>query len=316
LGKILREFYINVFGRKYTLKILQSLYQSILDEFFSGRRGIVECEFIGESVAFKVRYIYELLKVFSKLSPLPSDPRVVDIGCERGDMLLLLQQLGFTKLSVINLTPYDSRWLVETKSYGDFFGDKEGQIRYITCDIDNNELPFGKGEVDIIILSDTFEHLSNPGWILSEVNRIMAKGGLMVIGTPNIASIRNRLYLLFGRTIHGDLESWLSTKFRLDGRYVGHFREYTLKELKFLVRNYGFEPISYKFVPTLTLLGKAREDIPSVLFKLYSFFEKVWPGGRHRIVMVAHKVDNKKNDSWIPVPHTVLNSKRLEKNAD
>jgi len=314
-NNMLRGSYIQVLGRRYNLKLLQSAYQAILDEFFSGRRGIVECEFIGESVAFKVRYIYELFKVLSILPPLSRDAYVVDFGCERGDMLLLLQRLGFTKLCGINLTPYDLRWLVDERNFDVLFGDGPGKIQYLRCDMDNSRLPFGNGQVSIAILSDTLEHLSNPGWVLSEINRVMAQRGLIVIGTPNITSIRNRACLLFGRTIHGDLETWLSTKFRLDGRYIGHSREYTLDELKYMMRNYGFEQLRFCYVQAHTLLGNARENIPSFFFKLYSFFEKIWPGGRHRNVIVSQKFSDKIEPRLVPIPHNVSISGKLTDNA-
>ena len=304
---------IQIFGRKYTLKSLQAVYQAVLDEFFSGARGITSCALSEESIAFKVRYVFELLRVLS-LSPISRDTYIVDFGCERGDMLALLQRIGFTRLCGINLTQYDPRWLVDERYFNILFGDKPGKIQYLTWDMDNSRLPLRNDEVSIAILSDVLEHLSNPGWVLSEINRVLVEGGLAVIGTPNIASIRNRLYLLFGRSLHPDLETWLSTRFRLDGRYIGHTREYTLDELKRLMQIYGFKPLRCCFVPTLTIskdmkVGNIR--VSPFMFKLYDFFEKIWPGGRHRIIIVSQKTNDDIEPLWVPVPQDALLSRKL-----
>jgi SAM-dependent methyltransferase len=311
---MLNEEQIKIFGEKHSLKSLQATYQSVVEECFSGRRGIVECELIGESVAFKVRYVFELLKVLAKKPSIPRDLCIVDIGCERGDMLLLLQRLGFTNLHGVNLTPYDKRWLADGKTLDDYFGNKPGKIQYLTSDLDHSELPFKNGIVNIVILADVIEHLSNPGWVLSEINRAMSPKGLIVVGTPNIASIRNRVYLLLGRSVNGDYEAWLGTKFRLGGRYVGHTREYTLSELKKISYLYGFQSVRSVFVPTLVLLGNMRQDIPLMVFKVYGFCEKIWPGGRHRIVLVSEKTSDKIESCWIPTPTSVLKMRR-EKNG-
>ncbi len=313
---MLKDSFVKIDGKKFNLKMVQTIYKSIIEEFFSGKRGIVECAAIGESIPFKVNYIYEFLKVFSQLSSPSPNSYVVDLGCERGDMLLLLKQLGFKNLCGVNLTPYDLRWLAEKIDYGDLFGDANKKVRYLTCDLDHNKLPFKDGEVSAFILSDTIDHLRNPGWVLSEMNRCLVKGGIVVIGTPNITSIKNRLYLLFGRSFYGDLKSWLGTDFRLNGHYVGHTREYTMTELKYICKTYGFDPVSCKFAPTLTLLGEAREKIPPYLFKLYTFFEKIWPGGRHRLVIVSKKVTNYIDPRWIPIPFTALQAGKGEKNEN
>ncbi|MFX0135187.1 MAG: class I SAM-dependent methyltransferase [Candidatus Hodarchaeota archaeon] len=300
---IKKEYIINLFNRKYDLKSLQSEYEKIINEYFSGLRGIVKSEPIGESVIFKVRYIYELLNCFTQTLNASNDKRIVDFGCERGDMLLLLKKIGFINLCGVNLTPYNDNWLKKGVIFDDLFGNGKNKINYVVCDMDKNKLPFNDNEINVAILSDVLEHLHNPGWVLAEINRVMKSEGLLVIGTPNIASIKNRISLLFGNTIHGTLDSWLSTHYRLSGQYVGHTREYSMKELKKIMQLYGFTPIKWSFIPTLVLLGEMRNRIPTFVFKIYSFFEKIWPGGRHRIVMVSQKTLKEISDYWIPKPN-------------
>ncbi|MDO8628015.1 MAG: methyltransferase domain-containing protein, partial [Candidatus Diapherotrites archaeon] len=52
--------------------------------------------------------------------------------------------------------------------------------------------------VDCIVLLDIIEHLINPTIILDEAKRSLKKGGLLIITTPNLAMLYNRIFLLFG----------------------------------------------------------------------------------------------------------------------
>jgi SAM-dependent methyltransferase len=53
----------------------------------------------------------------------------------------------------------------------------------VVCDL-NKPLPFEANAFDTIILSDVLEHLSNPTSLWSEMNRILKKGGKIILNVP------------------------------------------------------------------------------------------------------------------------------------
>lgn len=82
-----------------------------------------------------------------------------------------------------------------------------------------------KGEQhDIVILAEVIEHLhTSPVRVLRFIRSQLRDGGLLLIQTPNAASLSKRLGLLSG---HNPFELIRETP-----RNPGHFREYTLEEL-------------------------------------------------------------------------------------
>jgi len=48
----------------------------------------------------------------------------------------------------------------------------------------NQELPFANDSFDTIIFSDVLEHLANPKKVLHEINRVLVKGGYVLMNVP------------------------------------------------------------------------------------------------------------------------------------
>lgn len=50
--------------------------------------------------------------------------------------------------------------------------------------LDAQSLPFGSGSFDVVISIETIEHLGKPGEFLQECNRVLRKGGILILSTP------------------------------------------------------------------------------------------------------------------------------------
>nr|MBI3614437.1 class I SAM-dependent methyltransferase [Nitrospirota bacterium] len=63
----------------------------------------------------------------------------------------------------------------------------------------NSVLPFESETFDAVACVEGIEHIENPHLLAREANRILRKGGMFYVTTPNVLSIRSRLsYLLRG----------------------------------------------------------------------------------------------------------------------
>ena len=71
-------------------------------------------------------------------------------------------------------------------------------IEIHALDIEKQRLPGEDGTYDIVIANQVLEHTKNIYWIVSEAARILRPDGLFIVGVPNLASLHNRLLLLFG----------------------------------------------------------------------------------------------------------------------
>jgi SAM-dependent methyltransferase len=74
----------------------------------------------------------------------------------------------------------------------------ELDITAALLDIENDALPFADEYFDVVIANQILEHTKEIFFIFSEVSRVLKKGGIFVIGVPNLASLHNRIALLFG----------------------------------------------------------------------------------------------------------------------
>jgi SAM-dependent methyltransferase len=61
-------------------------------------------------------------------------------------------------------------------------------------------LPFRTGTVAAIVIGELIEHVFYPGAMMREVARVLAPGGMVVVTTPNLATLHDRLRFLFGST--------------------------------------------------------------------------------------------------------------------
>lgn len=76
---------------------------------------------------------------------------------------------------------------------------EQNGIKCFAANIEQTALPFPDRTFDIVIMNQILEHTKEIFWIFSEVSRILKTGGECFVGVPNLASLHNRILLLFGR---------------------------------------------------------------------------------------------------------------------
>jgi SAM-dependent methyltransferase len=99
-------------------------------------------------------------------------------------------------------------------------------------------LPFRTGSFAGLLTGELIEHVYDPVALLRECHRVLAPGGLLVLTTPNLAPVQDRLAFLFGRAprqvdpLHPYL--WL------------HIRPFTASLLRRVLRQAGFAPLALR----------------------------------------------------------------------
>jgi SAM-dependent methyltransferase len=114
--------------------------------------------------------------------------RVLDLGAGRGDDLLAARRTE----------PAAELHAVEAHLPNVAALEGHG-IRAHRLDIERDRLPFDDTAVDVVVANQILEHVKEVFWILHEVTRVLPIGGRLIVGVPNLASLHNRLLLLFGR---------------------------------------------------------------------------------------------------------------------
>lgn len=90
---------------------------------------------------------------------------------------------------------------------------------------------------DGIFATEIIEHTLDPFYLLREALRLLKPGGLLVLTTPNQATLSQRLRLLAGRSIYYHLKESIMYA-QTDWR--PHIREYTQAEMAQLLRDAGY----------------------------------------------------------------------------
>lgn len=128
---------------------------------YYGLAGIVE----------KIRIFYVLSK-----AKIGRGERVLEIGCEAGNLLLSMPQ-------PTKLTGFDISRLAILQAKRNFKAKKR-KATFVQGDA-MKKLPFKKGEFDVVICSETLEHVENPAVVLNNIAAICNDNTKVIITVPN-----------------------------------------------------------------------------------------------------------------------------------
>jgi SAM-dependent methyltransferase len=133
----------------------------------------------------------EILKTALDAAHPQTGLRWLDVGCGRGDLLRMIRD-RWQPASLHGIDPID--WLDD---------DLRADVTFETVAAEDAErLPVA----DRVLLVEVIEHLEAPWSELRKATRLLAPGGWIVISTPNLATLRNRLEL----GVRGGLTSFRS----------------------------------------------------------------------------------------------------------
>jgi len=170
--------------------------------------------------------------------------RVLDIGCGNGSLGAYLEAAG-------------------NECYGITVSKKEAQMAKTQIhsvqqmDIEQvNALPFSDNYFDVVLFTDVLEHLRDPQRVLNLVKPYLKSEALVIASIPNVANVKVRSGLFFGK---------------FDYEQVGildetHLRFYTLKSAKSLVQNACYAVQHIRFT-------NWNWNLPKWIRKCFSFCE-------------------------------------------
>ncbi|MGI8640265.1 MAG: class I SAM-dependent methyltransferase [Pyrinomonadaceae bacterium] len=165
-------------------------------------------------IVYKIRSRLEAKRLLSWCEDLPSDARILDVGCGDGFHLKLLRDYG-KKSWQLEGVDLDKR-AVE-------MAEKSG-LKVHPGSVEELDLP--ENSYDLAFMIQTIEHVEKPDAILSAVKRVLKKGGKLVIVTDNTDSID---FGLFKKSYWGGYH------------FPRHWNLFNCKSLSKLAKKVGFE---------------------------------------------------------------------------
>lgn len=179
----------------------------------------------------RYRKIHNLLRSYNKGS-------LLEIGCCGGEFLEVLIQEGWT-VTGIEISE-------ETAKKGHNKG-----IDILVHDA-NEVLPFKDNSFDVLIAGEVIEHTFDDFEFLKECKRVLTPEGVLILTTPNLISLKNRILMFFD----------LNPRFAVADF---HYHVYTKSLLENLFRKTGFKEI--KVHGNYILYSKCRERITGAIME-------------------------------------------------
>ncbi|KKU92324.1 MAG: Methyltransferase type 11 [Microgenomates group bacterium GW2011_GWA1_48_10] len=186
-----------------------------------------------------------ILEQIAKLN-LPPAAKILDIGCFPLHLFKALELAGYEVFGVSSKH------------------EPVKNARVVSLNIEKDKMPFANDFFDLGLFSEVMEHLLySPLVYLEKLRKVLKPDGYLLLTTPNAIHLKHRLELLVGKSPHFPLFQLYESTADNDYIYHRHNREYTLPEIREIVRKAGF-------------------DIQSATsFNAYSpFREKLHPEGR------------------------------------
>lgn len=156
----------------------------------------------------------------------PKTSSILDVGCGIGilDVALMFLSYRVTGVDKYVFEPNNSFSINDISGLRRIW-EAQGFIIF-PKDILQDDVGAQYGAVISIA---TIEHQKDPKRFLERMLHVAEPGGIIYMATPNLSHLLNRIRFVFGRS---PMAAHLSDFFEHGERYVGHWREYTLRELR------------------------------------------------------------------------------------
>lgn len=202
----------------------------------------------------------------------PGD-KVFDLGSGPCDKTAIAQVMGCQCTAVDDLND-------EWHSRDDNINKIERYTAKMGIEFSREFSPPEKCTFDMVMMNDVLEHIhDSPRDLLNHLVHGLKEGGHLFVTVPNLANIRKRLDLMWGKTNlpQYDMYYWYR------GPWRGPKREYVRGDLECMSKNLGLEIIE------LSAVHHMLQRLPSFAQFPYKLATSVFPDWRDSWLLVAQK---------------------------
>lgn len=203
-----------------------------MEKMLSEVEEIVKSYKIDDELDYFSFHKKRFLDLFYRLNKLYKENyKILDIGSRCGHVLMGAKQIGYKAYGC------------DIKKYYDLYKERyeKYHIKHSLCFFPDDKIPYDDNFFDVVILSETIEHYNfHPNVVIKEISRVLKTGGQILLTTPNLARLNNRIKMLFGKSINYDI--WLPYNDSI------HYREYNKEELVYLFKANGLKLKKIEFI--------------------------------------------------------------------
>lgn len=233
--------------------LLDKYYRKINSEYFKPSLNVPD-----EVISYEEPSVFELVTKEKKTG------KVLEIGCGTGFLLNRFKESGW-QVYGIEPSPFASK--ITKEIYGiDILSN------YIDETIESNQF-------DVVLMLDVIEHIKDPNKLISDIQKVLKKDGILIIGTGNINSFNARLCL---------------KRWAYFGSYE-HISFYSPQSINYLLKRNGLYikeliKTSYQGTVKYNLIRFLKNLFVVLQIKLFNFKKNV-PLTRDHMIVIAKKCD-------------------------
>lgn len=186
-----------------------------------------------------------------------SPGKFLDVGCADGAFSAPLIKSGWDV------------WGVDGSKEALLLAETRG-LKVKLADISGG-LPFPDSFFDFAFAGEIIEHQIDDRYFLSECNRVLVPGGMLILTTPNLVSLQNRILMLLGKVSAPAVDDQ-------------HYKVYTLKTLSLKIEQAGFKMCKTR--SSHVIISRIRNNILGVAGE---FFGNIFPKFGEQLVVLCSK---------------------------
>lgn len=166
--------------------------------------------------------------------------RALDWGAGKGNLTRLLRDIGaFHKIDAVDV-------LTKPKDFS-------RAVNWHQVDL-NARTHYRPHTFDVVVAAEVIEHLENPRAVAREWYRLLRPGGTLLFSTPNNASLRSFVALIF----RGHFVAFG------DSSYPAHITALLEKDMERLVAEAGFSEVQFRYTDNGGLPGQPNVTWQSI----------------------------------------------------
>lgn len=192
---------------------------------------------------------------------------ILDLGCGDGHFIRMLQNEGFKNIYGLDIST--TRIARARQMTG--LGPKK--IKKSLAE----KASFGDNYFDLIICSEVIEHIEKPKDILLEIKRLLKKGGIFILSTPNEEKIN------YSRCVHCSQMTSRS----------GHLHSFSLESLKLMIKSHNLHYVnSYYLISNIKPFNALNALISKMPFSIFIIFNRlitIRESKRNWLIIIGNK---------------------------
>jgi 2-polyprenyl-3-methyl-5-hydroxy-6-metoxy-1,4-benzoquinol methylase len=161
---------------------------------------------------------------------MPDNSHVADVGEYFGNFSIMFAEAGYRVTAIDSYSQYGQCFSPILKL---FHSRGVGMMERLDVSLSPEKQHF-----DAVLLMGVIEHIPHtPRALLEAIFESLKPGGVLILDTPNLGYVYNRQRLARGESIFPAIQS----QFWTEVPFEGHHREYTRKEIEWMLETVGLE---------------------------------------------------------------------------